>query len=212
MNRIAKFLMLAVAVVALGAATATAATLITGKQVKNKSLTGKDVKPKSLAVKHLSAKARTSLKGQAGPQGEAGPKGDKGEKGDRGPSTAHAQRVADGKPVTADVQTVLSFTVPDGDYVVQGKTILGNITPVGGTPACQIGVLRGDLFDALDEVSGLTVGPVGSENGGRDYGLLGFATLDNGTNTVELRCQPDDGQNLIARDSTLVATQVAELK
>jgi hypothetical protein len=90
----------------VGAGTATAASLITGKDVKNGSLTGADIKDGSVAgkdikggsvalgdltpgVRALIAKAGTPGKdgtnGSNGSNGAAGAKGDKGDKGDTGP-------------------------------------------------------------------------------------------------------------------------------
>ena len=82
-----KMLIVVAARVAATGGTATAAKLITGKDVKNGSLTGKDVKNRSLGVSDLSAKARASLRGQAGltgPTGPAGAAGTAGAKGDTG--------------------------------------------------------------------------------------------------------------------------------
>lgn len=119
MNKISKFFMLAVAVVAMCAATATAATLITGKQVKNGSLTGKDVKPKSLAVKHLSDKAVSSLKGQAGPKGEKGDTGAPGATGAAGTPGAAGKNgisrvLARSNAAAFDPPNTLTNVIPDG--------------------------------------------------------------------------------------------------
>jgi hypothetical protein len=59
-----------------GAAAATAATQITGRDIKNGTVQLKD----------LSRAARTALQGQQGPAGPAGPQGPQGEKGDSGTS------------------------------------------------------------------------------------------------------------------------------
>ncbi len=81
-----------VLVLALGG-TATAAKLITGKNVKNNSLTGKDIKNKSIKSADLSAGAKSALKGAkgdtgaagaAGPAGAPGAPGAKGDKGEAG--------------------------------------------------------------------------------------------------------------------------------
>ncbi len=71
--------------VALGG-TATAAVLITGKQVKDGSLTGADIKKKSLTRGHF--------KGPLSP-GPAGPKGDRGDAGQNG---TNGQNGAPGAP------------------------------------------------------------------------------------------------------------------
>jgi hypothetical protein len=82
---------LVVAIVALFVAfsgTATAALVMTGKQIKDGTITGKDLKHRTLGTNKLSKKAVSSLKGQpgpAGPQGAAGPQGPKGDPGSQGP-------------------------------------------------------------------------------------------------------------------------------
>src|SRR5215208_6266587 len=70
--------------IALGG-TASAAVLITGKQVKDGSIAGRDVKNSSLGKSKLSATAVSSLTGQRGPAGPQGPKGDPGHQGPQGP-------------------------------------------------------------------------------------------------------------------------------
>jgi hypothetical protein len=86
-----------VALVALFVAfsgTATAALVMTGKNIKDGTITGQDVKNRTLGTKKLSKKAVTSLRGQrgvtgpqgpAGPQGAAGPQGSNGDPGPKGP-------------------------------------------------------------------------------------------------------------------------------
>lgn len=54
---------------------ATAALVITGKQIKNGTVTGKDVKNRSLAAKDLSRAAKLKLRGARGPAGAQGPAG-----------------------------------------------------------------------------------------------------------------------------------------
>jgi len=67
-------------VVSAGAG-ATAALMITGKQIKNGSVTGKDIRNRSLAAKDLSRSAKLKLRGQAGPAGLQGPTGATGPQG-----------------------------------------------------------------------------------------------------------------------------------
>jgi hypothetical protein len=76
----------ALVALAVGATTATAAQLITGKQIKNRSITGKDLKRGTVTRKKLSAAIRAELAkpGVPGPRGPAGPGGPAGAKGERG--------------------------------------------------------------------------------------------------------------------------------
>ncbi|WP_022928803.1 collagen-like triple helix repeat-containing protein [Patulibacter americanus] len=80
--------------------TATAATMISGKEIKNNtvtgadvkssSLTGSDIKNRSLSASDLSASALATLKssGAAGPAGPAGPQGAQGPQGAKGDTGA----------------------------------------------------------------------------------------------------------------------------
>jgi hypothetical protein len=67
--------------VALGGS-ATAVTLITGRQVRNDSLTGKDVRNGSLTLRDWKKSERRRLRG---PRGSAGPQGPQGSPGAQGP-------------------------------------------------------------------------------------------------------------------------------
>lgn len=60
---------------------ATAALMITGKQIKNGTVTGKDIKNRSLAAKDLSRAAKIKLRGRVGPAGPAGARGPAGPAG-----------------------------------------------------------------------------------------------------------------------------------
>jgi hypothetical protein len=76
----------------VGSTSATAATLITGKQIKNGTITAQDIKRGSINASRLSsglrdrlpqvgATGRPSIPGAAGAKGDGGPKGDKGDAG-----------------------------------------------------------------------------------------------------------------------------------
>jgi hypothetical protein len=60
------------------AGSATAASTITGKQIKNNSVTGQDIKNRSLSASELSRGAIRSLRGQDGSDGAPGPAGTPG--------------------------------------------------------------------------------------------------------------------------------------
>jgi len=106
-----------IAVLAL-AGTATAAKLITGKQVKNSSLTGKDVKNRSLTA----ADFKGSVRGAAGPAGPAGAKGDPGAQGPRGLTGASGTNGLDGTDGTDGTDGA------DGEQGPEGFTDSGAAT------------------------------------------------------------------------------------
>ena len=77
--------LIAVAAVVLAmAGSATAASLITGAQIKDNTVTGRDIKDKSLTLVDVKPSAAKALKGKPGPAGKQGPKGAKGDTGPRG--------------------------------------------------------------------------------------------------------------------------------
>jgi hypothetical protein len=122
--------------VALGGS-ATAATLITGSQIKNGTIAGKDlknssvtgakVKNGSLSSSDLSASAKAALKGakgDPGPAGQTGPAGTPGAQGPRGIVSPRVQTLG-GKDINdGAAQTVLTSSVPAGTYVITAKATL----------------------------------------------------------------------------------------
>jgi|tagenome__1003787_1003787.scaffolds.fasta_scaffold20941652_2 hypothetical protein len=74
------------AVALLGATSATAARLVTGKQIRNGSITGVDVKNRSLTAADFTSGTATDLSGEKGEQGDPGPAGPAGPAGPPGPS------------------------------------------------------------------------------------------------------------------------------
>jgi hypothetical protein len=77
-------LVLGAVIAGTAAASAGAATLITGAQVRDGSLTGADVRDRSLRVRDLTLAARAALRGGAGPQGATGAAGGRGATGRTG--------------------------------------------------------------------------------------------------------------------------------
>ena len=119
---------------------ATAAKLITGKEIANKSVTGKDVKPKSLTGKHVKdgslaaadfKKGVLAAAGIAGPQGPVGPAGAEGPAGPEGPRGADGATGAQG---------------PKGDE--------GDVGPVGPAGGNVIASGYASLAAALNLASG----------------------------------------------------------
>ncbi len=136
-------LIAAIALLCLAAGgTATAAKLISGKDVRNSSLTGADVRNGSLGSKDLSSAAKRSLRGAAGaagvagpagPAGPAGAKGDAGPQGDtrpqgvqgeRGPRDAFAAGVESHEVTGSGSRLVLEKTLPAGRYAITAKATL----------------------------------------------------------------------------------------
>ncbi|MEO7980100.1 MAG: hypothetical protein ABI807_04335 [Sporichthyaceae bacterium] len=110
-------------VAVIGGGTATAASLITSKDVKDNTLRSRDVHDGSLKVKDLTAKAVSTLqkggpKGATGATGATGPQGAKGDKGDAsvaqyGLATVNVSRGGAPASVWATYSTVLGSPVGD---------------------------------------------------------------------------------------------------
>jgi hypothetical protein len=130
--------------------TATAATMISGKEIKNNtvtgadvkssSLTGSDIKNRSLSAADLSAKAIAELKssgaagpagpaGPVGPQGAQGPKGDTGEPGAPG---APGQNGVDGAQGPAGIIRVFRATAGSDNLPINAQSqIVSKSVPQG---------------------------------------------------------------------------------
>ena len=215
-----------VAILAITGGTATAAKLITGKNVKNESLTGKDVKNGSLGAKELSSAARASLKGQTGAtgaqgaKGDAGAKGEKGDKGDtgdRGPSNVFAARIEGVHTINSadDTREIIGGQLKPGKYLIQAKFVVKNHHAGidANRPDCVLGIVTGAdaLFMPLDQVDVI----VGAEPDTEEdvITLMGVADLAQANTPYAVRCEPTttDGYDVRFRDRVLIATQVADL-
>jgi hypothetical protein len=98
-------------------AVSSAATLITGKQVKNGTITGKDVKNHSLTTKDF----KGSVRGPQGIQGQQGVQGIQGVKGDAGaPGATNVKVHTASKAITAGSSETVDVFCPTGERAVGG--------------------------------------------------------------------------------------------
>lgn len=133
--------LLALAIVAAG--TATAATLITGAQIKDGSITGKDIKDKSITAADVKGvagpKGATGAPGPAGPAGPAGAAGapgvsvfdasipsGKSVRGLWGGSVSQAAAVSTASVVSFPVQAPVPLEVASIKFGVNGTNGLAN--------------------------------------------------------------------------------------
>ena len=143
--------------------TAGAASMISGKQIKNSTVTGADIKRGSIPAEDLSPAARRLLQGTSGPsgaQGAAGPPGPAGSPGPVGPAgeagaaggtgisralTAEGRNVAieadDGKA------KVVELILPTGRFVLDGKL---EVTSEGSGDVCELRSSDGRLLEELE--------------------------------------------------------------
>lgn len=104
-----------------------AASLVTGKNVKDSSLTTKDVKDRSLLSRDFKpGQIPTGAAGPAGPQGDRGERGEKGEKGEKG----------DPGPLITP-ENVDNVGDADGPAFVTDTNASGTSCPTNGTSAWQ---------------------------------------------------------------------------
>ena len=143
---------------ALGGTSFAAATVITGKNVKDSSLTGKDVKNSSLTGGDVKNKSLTpsdfngSVTGPQGPQGATGPQGPKGDTGPAGQNGTDAtiNGVAAGGDLTG------SYPNPS---IANNAITTAKLAP-GIQKATIVSVARGQDYDNDAATIGPFSGPV----------------------------------------------------
>ncbi len=115
--------------------------------------------------------------------------------------------------ITAAVNTheILGGSLADGSYVITAKFQLRSESAIDGRPNCQLGVVRGGLFDEIDQINLVSLAAENADADSANYVLTGIAEVDAGTNPFLVRCTPDGAQDLSARDRSLIAIQVGEL-
>jgi hypothetical protein len=128
-----------------GAAAATAATQITGRDIKNGSVQLRD----------LSRSARAALHGQQGPAGPAGPQGPQGEKGDSGTAGLKGADGSNGAAGAAGVPGAgLSTSFFSVDTTTPTFAILGG-GAVGSEASAQVIIPPGGQVAAKEMAAGV---------------------------------------------------------
>ena len=117
------------------AGTATAAKLITGKQIKDGSIAEKDL-AKSLRTKL----GKAGTPGPAGVQGERGPQGAKGDAGVGASDVSTVSRAGAAIALTGTDDEVLSMALDPGAYTA--RAILQASGDAGATVQCQMKAVR----------------------------------------------------------------------
>ena len=151
-----------IALLLAGAGSATAATLITGAQVKDNSLTGRDVKDGSLSTRDFKkGTLRAGSRGTQGPQGTQGPAGAEGADGPAGPSGAAGQPGPRG--ARGPSGTSYAFEVGDNDLITIDSADPDdptNIAAVDNFPAGKYVMWVKDGFNRIDGGPGADPEPV----------------------------------------------------
>ena len=139
----------AIALMASAGAGATAALMITGKQVKDGSLTSADVKNRSLKVKDFSPKAKSRLTGATGATGARGPAGPAGPTGPAGAPGTSGLPGLPGLPGLSGFQ-VVTQTVPVPGL---GNASVGAACPAGKKALSATAGFASPLSTLLAQVS-----------------------------------------------------------
>lgn len=147
---------------------ATAAKLITGKQIKDNTITTRDVKNRTLKVRDFKANTRARLTGPEGPRGQQGPQGDPGVPGLDGESGLPGADGVDGvsgyEVVSASQSVAATLTETVEASCSTGKTALaasGGFDTVLATLFSQVTRVDDDTFS----VTGLNGSMVGQQLG-----------------------------------------------
>ena len=180
------------AILAIGlvtAATAGAASLITGADIENGTVTGKDIKQGGVKLSDLSAKARASLAvpGPAGPAGPAGAQGPAGLQGEPGGADRYAE-VADGGTLSDDVHKNVTDDMIShaGDSGVYCFTFPAESLPLAGAANA---VLSDDVITTLQ-----------IETGGGMSGCPADATVRVSTYDISVGAKADRTFRLMLED------------
>ena len=131
MKSLGKLLAFVLVLALVGAGTATAAKMITGKEIANGTVKGVDIAKGTLKANHLTDSAKVELQGAAGPAGPQGPAGPEGPAGQDGGPHRYAE-VSDAGVLREDVKNIdqtqvdhpeagrYCFTFPAGDRPTSG--------------------------------------------------------------------------------------------
>jgi hypothetical protein len=203
----------AIAIVALvlaGTGTATAALVITGANIKDRTVAGRDLKNHTIGAKKLRKRVIATMsgqKGERGPAGQAGPAGPAGAAGPAGPSAAYVDNLPG--TITDQFTRILEVDVEPGSYTAQVNL---EVHPAGATGQleCRFRALGGTPT-LLGHSGVLFLGDVPA-SGNIDARFIsyggGFTAADGGT--VEMVCKHSGGA-VETLDGDLVVTRVGKL-
>ena len=193
---------------------ATAATLVSGKQIKNSSVTGVDIKRGSIPAEDLSAKARRLLRGTPGPAGATGPAGPAGPVGPEGAAAPAGPAGAAGETGPAGISRALSakasnvpvnfnegdkkiveIVLSAGRYVIDGNL---QVSTNGSGDVCKLQAAGGGVLDSIEF----------DIDGDGQVLLQGQVELSSSAR-VRISCAVDD--QFSAEQAQIRALQVGEL-
>jgi len=192
--------LVALVIIGLTAATgATAATLVTGKQIRDNSVTGADIKRGTLGASDLSRAARRSLRGATGKTGPAGSPGPRGEPGVTLADRVFAARADDVEVEAADsVKQIVELLLPGGRFVIDANL---SVKSDGSGDVCSLRTSDGLLHELQ-----FTIG----DQDGDQVILQGeFDNSSRQTGRVRVSCSADD--RLQVTEARMRAVEVGSL-
>jgi hypothetical protein len=214
-----------IALVVACAGSATAATVITGRQIANRSVSGADLKKRTLSKAHFKAgvlpKAgggKEGPAGSAGPQGAPGPQGPAGQNGAAGPqgpagpigpSRATHDQIATFGQLPASAAPVATILVAaNTNQVITAKAVADNNGPAVATVVCNV-TGPGALFDKAF----MKLGPqLDGELDRLTIALHGARPVDGSLfAAITLNCGDGVNGNVQLTDVSLTAVQVGTL-
>ncbi|MFI5027602.1 MAG: collagen-like protein [Solirubrobacterales bacterium] len=179
--------LLILTVVLLSIGTASAAKLITGKDVANHSLTGADIKAHSLPLSVL----QTAPHGQAGPAGTPGARGDAGPKGEAGVQGLEGHAGPTGPAAITELVTLNSQIATEIASSAQFAFL--------GTPA-TLSLAEGDAGQVNASVTiGSTKGTINSRT---DFQLTVCASIE-GKPLEPLETEEEEKEGIIGISPTI---------
>ncbi len=193
MTRLTQTFAIVAALIAVGAGSATAAKLITGKQIKDHSITKKDLKPGVIPAAAAGPVGPAGAAGQAAAPagrargqgrrpGTAGKDGADGAKGDTGPSAVAILRAGKQTISGSQFRTVATQTLTAGTYAVSASF---NVIPTNGSSAQSCSLNAGGT-----EVAKTAFGASAGERVALT--LSGRVVVPAGSQTLNLSCVLED--------------------
>ena len=207
----------AIVAMLVSAASATAAFVVTSKNIKNGTIQTVDISAKAQRALRGNRGPRglrgpAGIAGAAGPAGPAGAVGPQGAKGDRGPSGAWYTFGGNGAIDNCDAdgcsKGLALRIVPAGNYLAFANAILTNTSAEQRRVVCELlGFINNPAFD---------IGEVTLEaSGAADTQTISLASPadfpdQGGPFGVSLRCEAS-GPGVAWEDADISAIQVEEL-
>ena len=205
-GRAGTMLAFALGLVIATAGTATAAKLITGKDIKDRSIAERDLS--ASVVAKLDRKPGTGPAGPSGPAGEKGATGEKGTAGEKGAAgdaaVSYSATGTHAFVAPTNTANLLSITLPAGTYVLHGQVLVTSpITGTGYQSQCFLGPMIAPIGLAQARLQG-----TGSVADSATLPVTDVVEL-SAEDTLTLRCSqtPEGG----LADGTQMGTATARL-